>query len=160
MSTLTVLRFTTVDGAEIALARLVNLEKRGLITLQDAAVVSWPEGQRKPKTRQIHNLVGSGALDGAVWGLLFGLLFFVPFLGMAIGALTGALTGALKDVGINDSFIEQVRRQVIKGTSALFVLSRWAVVDRVVAELASLQPEVIATNLPTEQVTKLKGLFA
>ena len=43
-------------------------------------------GQKKPKTRQLHNLTGAGALGGAFWGMLFGLIFFVPLLGAAIGA--------------------------------------------------------------------------
>ena len=60
-----------------------------------AATVSWPEGAKRPKTRELHNLAGAGALGGAFWGLLFGLLFFVPLLGMAIGAAAGALSGAL-----------------------------------------------------------------
>ena len=44
------------------------------------------EGKKKPATRQLHDLAGSGALGGMFWGLLFGLIFFVPLLGAAIGA--------------------------------------------------------------------------
>jgi uncharacterized membrane protein len=35
------------------------------------------------------------------------------------------------DVGINDSFIKQVREKVTPGTSALFLLTGDAVVDRI-----------------------------
>jgi hypothetical protein len=38
--------------------------------VHDGAVVTWPEGEKKPKTRQLSNLVGEGALGGAFWGLL------------------------------------------------------------------------------------------
>ena len=61
--------------------------------------MEWPEGKKKPKTRQLKNLAGAGAMGGAFWGFLFGLLFFVPRPGMAIGAGMGALTGSLADVG-------------------------------------------------------------
>ena len=67
----------------------------------------------------------------AFWGLLFGLIFFVPLLGAAIGAATGALAGSLTDVGIDDEFINKVRDQITPGTSALFVMTSDAVVDKV-----------------------------
>ena len=76
-----------------------------MITLEDAAVLSWPLGSKKPKTRQLHSTAGAGAGWGAFWGVLFGLLFFIPFLGAAMGAGMGALTGSLADVGISDDFI-------------------------------------------------------
>jgi uncharacterized membrane protein len=159
MATLTVLKFNSAEGADQALSRLVELQKQELIKLQDAAVVSWPAGKKRPTTRQAANLAAAGALNGAFWGLLFGLLFFIPLFGMAIGAGMGALTGAFSDFGINDAFIKDVREQVTEGTSALFTLSNDAVVDRVVPELKSLQPEVIASNLSAEQEAKLKELF-
>ena len=69
--------------------------------------------------------------------MLFGLIFFVPLLGLAIGAASGALFGSLADVGISDSFIKSVRDQVTPGTSALFLLSSDAVIDRVKEEFPS-----------------------
>ena len=89
MATLTVWKFDTPDGAERATETLADLQKQELIKVHDAAVVSWPEGKKKPKTRQLSGLAGAGALGGAFWGLLFGLLFFVPLLGMAVGAAMG-----------------------------------------------------------------------
>ena len=93
MATLTVLKFPTADGADKMLGTIESLQKQQLITIQDAAIVTWPAGKKKPKTRQLNNLAGAGALEGAFWGLLFGLLFFVPLLGLAVGAAMGALTG-------------------------------------------------------------------
>jgi uncharacterized membrane protein len=65
--------------------------------VQDAAVVSWETGRRKPKTRELNSTAGRGALGGGFWGLLFGLIFFVPILGLAIGAASGALFGSLSE---------------------------------------------------------------
>jgi uncharacterized membrane protein len=160
MATLSVLKFQTTDGAGSALATLQSLQKQQLIQVQDAAIVTWPEGKKKPQTRQLHNMAGMGALDGAFWGMLFGLLFFVPLFGMAIGAAMGALAGKFADVGIDDRFIEQVRSQVTEGTSALFVMTSDAVVDRVVEALRGLSPEIIASNLSAEQEAELKALFS
>ncbi|HLU42178.1 MAG TPA: DUF1269 domain-containing protein [Microthrixaceae bacterium] len=159
MATLTVWKFHTPDGAERAEHTLVRLAKEGLITLDDAAVVSWPPGKKGPKTRQLRSMEGEGALGGAFWGLLFGLIFFVPILGMAVGAAAGAFGGALADVGIDDDFIESLRSRIEPGTSALFVMSSDAVVDKVLPELRELDPELLHSNLTTQQETKLREVF-
>jgi uncharacterized membrane protein len=130
-------------------------------TLQDAAVVTWLEGKKKPKTHQLHGTAGAGATWGAFWGFLFGLIFFVPFLGAAIGAGMGGLSGSLADVGIDDDFIRQVREKVTPGTSALFALTSGAnAPERVIDELKEYDFEIISTNLPEEQEQKLREAFA
>ncbi|HEY3877699.1 MAG TPA: DUF1269 domain-containing protein [Trebonia sp.] len=160
MSSLTVWKFPTPFGAETALEKLTALQTQQLITVQDAAVVSWETGKKKPKTRQMHDTKMGGALGGGFWGLLFGLIFFVPILGLAIGAASGALFGSLADVGISDSFINTVRDQITPGTSALFLLSSDAVIDRVKSEFPDSDAQLISTNLSTEQETKLREAFA
>ena len=111
MATLTVWKFDSPRGAENALALLERMQKEELVQINDAAYVNWPEGKKKPKTEQLHNLTSAGALGGSFWGLLFGLIFFVPLLGMAVGAAMGALTGSMADVGIDDDFIREVRAE-------------------------------------------------
>jgi uncharacterized membrane protein len=159
VATLTVWRFPTAEGAEGAEYTLDQLQKQELIQIHDAAVVSYPLGAKKPKTRQLSSLTGAAALGGAFWGLLFGLIFFVPLLGVAIGAGLGALAGSLTDVGIDNDFIETVRTQVTPGTSALFVLTSDAVLDRVREAFAGQQMELISTNLSAEQEAKLREVF-
>ena len=127
MATLTALKFDTSDGAAQMEALLLDLQKQQLIRVEDAAIVAWPPGKKKPQTRQLHHLAGPGALTGSFWGLLFGLLFFVPFLGMAIGAGMGALMASMADVGIDDKFIKEARSKITEGTSALFLLTSGAV---------------------------------
>ena len=119
MGTLTVWKFDTAAGADGALDLLKRLQKEELLQVNDAATVYWQEGRKKPKTEQLHNMTGAGALGGSFWGLLFGLIFFVPLLGLAVGAAMGALAGSMSDVGIDDDFIKQVRENVTPGTSAL-----------------------------------------
>ncbi len=160
MATLTVWRFPDADGAEQALSTLEDLQKQELIKVHDGAVVTWPAGAKKPKTRQLHHTAGVGALGGAFWGLLFGLIFFVPLLGMAVGAAAGAAAGAMTDVGIDDSFIRQVREKVTPGTSALFVLTSEAVLDKVRDAFAGQRMELVNTNLSKEQEARLHDVFA
>jgi uncharacterized membrane protein len=160
MATLTAWKFDSADGAVNALSLLERMQKEELLTVNDGAYVSWPEGKKKPKTEQLRNLKTAGALGGSFWGLLFGLIFFVPLLGMAVGAAMGALSGAMVDVGISDDFIRKVRDQVTPGTSALFVMTSNVVVDKVLEEFKETGATLISTNLSHEQEAKLKEAFA
>jgi len=162
MATLAVLKFDTPSGAQQTLQVIQQLGKQELVTLQDAAIVTWPEDKKKPKTEQLHSLGGLGALNGAFWGFLFGLIFFIPLLGMAIGAAMGALTGRFTDIGISDDFIKQVRSEVTPGTSALFLMIAQATQDKFIEKLKQQAPkfEIISTNLTAEQEEQLKAAFA
>ncbi len=161
MATLTVLKFPTAEGAQNMLSTLVSLQKQQLIQVQDGAIVTWPAGASKPKTTQLSQAAatGVGALGGAFWGLLFGLLFFIPFFGLAVGAAMGALAGHFAHYGIDEQFINQVRAKVTPGTSALFLLTSGAVVDKVAAAVKGQQFEIIQTNLSKEQEDQLKAAF-
>ena len=159
MATLTAWKFPTAAGAENATATLEELARQQLIVVHDAATVSWEPGKRKPTTRQLHSVVGAGALGGTFWGLLFGLIFFVPLLGAAIGAAVGALSGALTDVGIDDTFIKRAREEITPGTSALFALTSNAVQDRVREAFASQDVELLFSNLSREQEDTLRRTY-
>jgi uncharacterized membrane protein len=160
MATLTVLKFSSPEGAEKMLDKIKTLQKSELIKLEDAAIVTWPAGKKAPKTKQLTNLAGLGALDGAFWGMLFGMIFLVPFFGLAIGAAMGALSGSMADYGIDDDFIKKTRAQVTEGTSALFLMTSHAVVDKVAEEMKGEEFELIASNLTKEQEEQLKTAFA
>jgi uncharacterized membrane protein len=159
MSALTIWKFNSPTGADVAEETVLDLQKKGLIEVEDAATVSWPSTKKKPKTRQLNRLAGLGALDGAFWGLLFGLIFFVPFLGAAVGAAAGGLGGSMVDIGIDDDLIKKVRDEIIPGTSALFLMSNNAVLDKVHDAFDGLEATLVSTNLSNEQETKLRELF-
>jgi uncharacterized membrane protein len=161
MATLAVLKFDTPTGANDLLTTLEELQKRQLIAILDAAVVSWPPDKKKPQTRQLVNLTASGALSGAFWGMLFGLIFFVPFLGAAFGAAMGGLMGHFSDYGIDDQFIKDLRSKVTPGTSGLFILEDTQAMDKVADAIKAkgIKFEVIQTNLSKEQDQKLREAF-
>ena len=92
--------------------------------------------------------------------MLFGLIFFVPLLGLAVGAAIGALAGSLSDVGIDDDFIKRTRDEITPGTSALFLLTSDAVMDKVRDAFAGQQAELVHTNLSNEQERALREVFA
>ena len=65
MKTLTVWKFDSSTGAAEALSKLGQVQKQHLIEIVDAAIVEWPQGKKKPKTRQVNDLAAAGALSGA-----------------------------------------------------------------------------------------------
>jgi uncharacterized membrane protein len=64
-----------------------------------------------------------------------------------------------ESTGIDDGFIARVRGQVTEGTSALFLMTSDAVIDRVVDAMKPLHFEIIATNLSKDQEQKLREAF-
>ena len=160
MSALTVWKFNTADGAAHALTKLGELQKQQLIQVLDAAIVSWPAGQKRPKTRQVVDTAAAGALGGVIWGLLFGMIFFTPLLGVVVGMTAGAISGRFTDYGINDDFIKDVQGKVTEGTSALFLMTASVTVDKVEAAFAPEEKgELIQSNLSLEQEAKLREDF-
>ncbi|WP_442928627.1 DUF1269 domain-containing protein [Natronomonas sp.] len=150
-----------MGGAEAMREKMYGLQKRELITLEDAAVVVRDEKGRA-KVKQAHSLVGAGALGGAFWGMLIGLLFFAPWLGLLAGATAGAVSGKLGDIGIDDDFINEVRDAIDPGNSALFLLSRDGNLERIKEELSDFEYkfEIIETNLSPADETRLRETFA
>ena len=161
MSALTVYKFDSPDGAGKMLDLVQELSKEQLVNLDDAAIVTWQQGKKKPETKHLGDMAGAGALGGAFWGMLFGLIFFMPFMGMAIGTAIGALVGHFSNYGIDKQFIKQVSEQVTEGTSALFLMTSDAVMDKVsdAVKKSGLKFSIISTNLTDEQDAQLRADF-
>jgi len=79
---------------------------------------------------------------------------------MAVGAAMGALAGHFAHYGIDENFIDQVRSKITPGTSALFLLTGEAVVDKVAEAVKGQKFEIVQTNLSKEQEDQLRADFA
>ncbi|GAA1510237.1 DUF1269 domain-containing protein [Dactylosporangium maewongense] len=137
MSEIIAIEYSDIPTAKTAREKMVDLQRQGLITLRDAAVVEVNAGG-KVKVHQAASATGIGAAGGAMWGGLIGLLFFAPFLGMAIGAGAGALAGKSADVGVDDTFMKDLAGTLQPGSAVLFLLVDQITVDKVVQEMAPL----------------------
>lgn len=158
MSDLIVLSFDNEENAFAMRDKLLALQKQQVIRLADAAIVIRDKNG-KPKVKQLHSLVGAGALGGAFWGMLIGLLFFAPWLGLAAGAVTGALSGKFADIGVDDEFIKEVGRTIEPGHAALFLLVTEITADKVMPEVRSYDARVLQTSLSNEDEAKLRAAF-
>jgi uncharacterized membrane protein len=159
MATITVLKFARAEGAAAGLDRIQALKSRNLIKLYDAVIVSWPVGKACPQANQLIDLVSLGTAGGLFLGMFIGFVFATPFFGAAVGVALGALGGAFRDSGIDDAFVRRVRQNVTEGTSALFLMTGDAVLDRVADEMKQLEFEILATNLSSDQEQVLRDAF-
>jgi uncharacterized membrane protein len=159
MATLTAFRFDTAGGADNALPVVSILQAQQLVTVLDAALVSWPKGKNRPITRQVLLSVGKPLLDGTFWGMLFGLIFFLPVLDVGAGPWSDQLASSFADVGIDESFIYQVRSNVTEVSSALFVLSEDVSADIITEASEGRKPHSFATSLASNKEIKLRHLF-
>ena len=81
MDTLGIWRFDTSEDVESALRTSERLQTRRLVTIDDAAVVIWRAGARRPHGYQVGTAAGTAALSGAFWGLFFGHMLLLPMAG-------------------------------------------------------------------------------
>jgi uncharacterized membrane protein len=156
----TVWRFAGPREAEDVLERLRLLALQDRIEVLDAALVSWPDCQRKPSTRVLGDLNGPGMLWGGFWGVLLGLIFLTPIAGPAFGAGAGAVAGSLADFGVQDDFVKRVRDTVTPGSSALFVICSADSVQPIAAALRDRGVAMIRSDLSYEQDQRLLDALA
>lgn len=155
MRNLIVVAYSDENQAEQVRLDFLKMQKDYLVELEDAVVaVRKPDG--KIKLRQMYNLAAGGAVGGGFWGMLIGLIFLNPLLGLVVGAGAGAAAGALSDVGINDKFMKQLAEKLQPGTSALFVLVRSELTDKVLDDLRGSGGTIIQTSLSHEDEKKLR----
>jgi uncharacterized membrane protein len=153
---MTVWRFDAPQDAARALPQLQRAVADGVAAVDDAALVSWAQGRRRPSFRTLGTLDGPGRLWDGFWGMLLGLVFLAPHAGPAFGAAAGAVAGTLSDFGVADDFLKRVRESVVPGTSALFLVSTRASADRLAGELGGGPAECIRSELSYEQELHLR----
>jgi uncharacterized membrane protein len=122
MSQIVTVAFEDANQADHMLDALKDLEREGLLKMEDAAVVVRDAAGRVTyhSTREVPG-TEAGAVMGGLWGLLFGSLLFVPLLGAAAGAALGALGGAAGKADLDEAYKRQINDQLQPDTSMLFL---------------------------------------
>ena len=156
MATFTVWKFDRPDGADRAAGILEGAEQDGLVKIIDRALVSWPADAKRPRTEHKER---HGAGWGAFWGMLFGALFLLPVVGAATGAAVMALNKAMSGLGITEEQLETIRAQVTAGTSALFVVTDEANLDRLGERFHGMGWVLVDTNLTEAERAQLVETF-
>ena len=159
MTTFTVWKFDNPEGAERAVRALQDAQADQLVKIDDHAIVSWPKGAEHPETKHGHEEKWRGAGWGSVWGILIGTLFFVPVVGGLAGAAIGALAKSTEGAGITKEQLEKIRDEVVEGTSALFVVTEQANLDRLGDRMRGMTGTLLVSNLDEGERSVLLETF-
>jgi uncharacterized membrane protein len=159
MTAFTVWKFEDPYGADHASGVLRDAAQDGLVRIMDHAVVSWPVGAGHPTTKHGHDETWRGTAWGAFWGLLFGVLFAVPVVGAVAGAAGGAFAKMRDGLGITDEQLDRVRKEVTEGTSALFLVTEQADLDRLGERMRGVFTRLVDTNLTEAERSLLMETF-
>jgi uncharacterized membrane protein len=157
-TTFTVWKFENPDGATHAETLLKDAEADGLVKIVDHAVMSWPPGADKPEIHHKHDNPKRGAAWGAFWGILGGALFAIPVVGGIAGVALGALAKSTEGTGITKDDLARIRTEIVEGTSALFLVTEDADLDRL-GERFRFNTTLITTNLTDEERQTLLETF-
>jgi uncharacterized membrane protein len=154
MNQLIVVAFDHLDDARAAMKRLRDLEAEDRIRFEDTAIVERdPDG-----TAHVRNELSGATETGAVLGAVIGgfVSFLFPIAGIAIGAALGAAVGAAFDTGVSGDFVDEVKKTLTPGKSALFLVVKQAEADPVTAALREFRGQVIQTTLDSEAEAALR----
>ncbi|GAA1968853.1 DUF1269 domain-containing protein [Nocardioides panacihumi] len=147
MTTFTVWRFEDPAGAQGAVRILEDAASEGLVRIVDHAVVAWPPGEDRPRIDHAYDDPKRGAAWGALWGVLAGALFAVPVVGGIVGASIGTITKATEGTGITKDDLARIRTDLTPGTSALFLVTDGADLDRLGERFRVDGTTLLRTNL-------------
>ncbi len=154
MNQLIVIAFDHFDDARNAMAGLRTLERAGQIRFEDTAIVERdPDGTAHVKNETSGTTETAAAIGAAIGGLV---MFVFPLAGIALGAALGALVGRSLDRGVSDEFVDEVKRTLRPGRSALFLVVKSSNADAVMAALRQFRGDVIQTTLESEAEEALR----
>jgi uncharacterized membrane protein len=156
---LLVIAFDDRTKAQEFLLSAVRLQKQKDLQVHDAVFVDRDTEGHTRVTETTDVTPGKAALGAGVWGLLLGTLFAGPF-GLAIGAATaggGALFAKLRDVGIKDEKVEELRREVPPGRTGLALLVSDVSVADLQRELVRFpNASLVESTLPPAAITAVQ----
>jgi uncharacterized membrane protein len=159
MSDLIAVAYDDQFKAERVRLDLLQMQHEHLVDLEEAVVlVHRRDG--KVKLHHVTHFTVPAALGGGFVGCLVGLMAINPalaLLGLMAGAGLGAAIGSLKEVGIEEKFMEDLGSHLKPGASALFIVAKKAKPEAILEELKRFGGKVLQTSLKHDDEDKLRA---
>jgi uncharacterized membrane protein len=152
--------FATPDGASVAARQLQEMEKQGLLDV-DNTVTAVKNDQGQVEVKNLSEVsVGDGAKIGALAGGVIGLLFPPSILASAaLGGLVGGITARLRETGFDPGLIKEMAASMEPGTSMLVtvVAPQWT--DEVATALTGAAYKIawVEMEQPAQDAARLAG---
>jgi uncharacterized membrane protein len=159
MSNLIAVAFDDEFKAEEVRIDLLKMQHKHLVDLEEAAVVIHRK-DGKVKLHHSNHFTVPVALGGGFVGCLVGLILINPVLalfGLVAGTGLGAVIGSLKEVGVDEKFMNDLGSHLKPGTSALFIVAKKAKPEAILKELKRFSGKVLQTSLKHDDEDKLRA---
>jgi uncharacterized membrane protein len=159
-SKLLVISFDDPLRAQEFLLSAARLQRDQELQLHDAVIIRRDADGTSRVTETTDVTPGQAGVGAGVWGLLLGTLFGGPIGGLVVGAATasgGALYAKLRDTGVKDATIEQLRKAVPPGRTAVALLVSHVSVADLQRELTRFpRAELVETDMPQAAVNAVQ----
>lgn len=162
MSDLIAVAFDDEFKAERVRLDLLQMQHEHLVDLEEA-VVAVHKIDGNVKLHHISHFTVPVALGGGFVGSLVGLILINPALalfGLVAGSGLGAVIGSLKEVGIDEKFMQDLGAHLKPGSSALFIVAKKAKPDAILKEVKKFGGTVLQTPLKHDDEDKLRAALA
>jgi len=148
--------FKDVDGAGKALSELKEAAKKGLIKIDDAAVLV-KDAQGKLNIKDVGEMsTGKGAVVGAVVGGVLAVIFPPSLLvGAVAGGAIGGLAAKLHDGGFPEARLKQLGEGLTPNSSAIVAVVEHEWVAQVQAQLAKDSANMVTEALAADMHKQL-----
>ena len=154
MSNWTAMIFEGQDQAAEVRETLRNLEKQGLIHVDDSAIIIRDEEGKVHVKGQSDTGTKWGAVGGALIGGL--LLIMFPVAGIVGGAVVGGLIGKMAGVSIDKKFIADVQDALKPGNSGIILVTSKGYPDAVINAIEPYKGKLFSTSLDTEAEKQIR----
>jgi uncharacterized membrane protein len=148
--------FNTLGGANLAVNKLEEMEKQGLLALDSSLTVSknaWDKIDIHETTGDTGKKgVGVGAIVGGIVGLIFPPAILAT---TALGAAVGGMAGVLRGADFDQTDVQAMADQLEKGQSMLIGLVEPQWQDEIQAALDSVATKVGWTTLNKSKLGQL-----
>ncbi len=125
-------RFKGTEGADEAVLTLNELDEKGLIDVQDVAVIRWPRYSASPQTQEHVTEQGGKA---------------------------SAITKRFRKAGIDTTMVESVKSDMEPGASALVLMSADAEMEPVAEAFKGHAMDLMRSDLSVQQEDQLRAAF-
>ncbi len=154
MAQLLVLTFDDEREAAAVLVSVRQIERNGRLRLQDTALVAKDADGKVHVKNEVSSATEIATVGGALLGPL--LMFMFPLVGIVIGAAGGTLVGRFLNRGIDSAFVDEIKRDLKLGQSALFLLGDGEP-DAIQAVLRGHEGRVHQTTVSPELEAELRN---
>src|SRR3954464_14724652 len=106
---LTAWHYKSAMGAAAGQIRLRDLQRHGALLVLDAVTVIWVRGAEAPHVGHLMRRSMAAQSNDSVLHALVGALFRAPMADSSLEARRAAVAHRLHDIGIEDSFLVEIR---------------------------------------------------